>query len=683
LRTAGYATQFMTAVVPSSGVFAEIDTFTNSTGPQTRLYGAAAADLNGDQFIDLATINEVSSDVRVFLSLADGSGLFGSMLSPQTIGLESSPNDTADFNNDGKVDICVGAADSETVSILLGAGDGTFSSVVQIPVGMEPHGVATLDVDGDGDIDIVNANVGSDDLSLLLNNGSGTFAAPTFFDSGIGGEWGLTAADMNGDGITDLVVAGTGGQIRTLLGNGDGTFTPAGPGQSTGGAVWQVVLGDLNGDQILDAATANDGDATVGVLLGQGDGTFDPVTTLSIGAHTPAVDLGDLDGDGDLDLVASSFSGGYWRRFANDGTGTFTFVEDIPAPSNPSCSILFDFDNDGDLDMALTDEIAETVDLDNIVLMENGGTPGDPPDCNPTPEACRIPIVAGKSKLQLKHASPGDGDKLGWKWLGAATMKDEFGNPLGSDDYALCLYEDGALIKTFSIPAGQLCAGKPCWHESAKGFSYADGDLTPHGVRTLKLAEGTEGRAKITLKGRGANLGLPDVGQLTGVLDVQIRKTSGGPCWGATFTPPFKKNDGTTLKAISDTPLTVTTTTSTTSTTLAPIWSAIHANVIGPMCGGCHGGSGGLSGLGNCNTAHANLVNVASVRLPTMDRVEPGDPATSFFMHKLDGTQNMFDAQCLGGSCQSRMPLGGPYLDQGVLDAIRTWIMDGALNDCP
>jgi hypothetical protein len=50
---------------------------------------------------------------------------------------------------------------------------------------------------------------------------------------------------------------------------------------------------------------------------------------------------------------------------------------------------------------------------------------------------------------------------------------------------------------------------------------------------------------------------------------------------------------------------------------------------------------------------------------------------------KLDGMQSTFNAQCSGMFCGSQMPLGGPFLDQSVRDAIRTWIMDGALNDCP
>ena len=107
--------------------------------------------------------------------------------------------------------------------------------------------------------------------------------------------------------------------------------------------------------------------------------------------------------------------------------------------------------------------------------------------------------------------------------------------------------------------------------------------------------------------------------------------------------------------------------------------------MIGPSCGSCHGpsGLGSLSGLHDCNLGYASIVNVASSRLPTMDRIEPGDPSLSFLMHKLDGTQTNFNAQCVGGSCGATMPLNQPQLTQGERVAIRLWITNGAVNDCP
>ena len=95
--------------------------------------------------------------------------------------------------------------------------------------------------------------------------------------------------------------------------------------------------------------------------------------------------------------------------------------------------------------------------------------------CTPAPSDCRLPIALAKSKLQLSDRSPSDKDKLAWSWSkGEATNKADFGNPLATDDYVLCLYEDGALVQSFDVPAGGICGSKSCWKESSKGFSYKD-----------------------------------------------------------------------------------------------------------------------------------------------------------------------------------------------------------------
>jgi hypothetical protein len=310
--------------------------------------------------------------------------------------------------------------------------------------------------------------------------------------------------------------------------------------------------------------------------------------------------------------------------------------------------------------------------------------------CMPAPAACRTTTAARRSSILLRDKTPDTADSVTWKWTrGMGTTKSDFGDPLAATDYALCLYANGALVQGWAIPAGDTCGGKPCWKASAKGFSYADKERTPDGIQALKLVEGAAGRAKITLTGKGPALALAGLDTLAGTLDVQMQRAGGAPCWGARFTPPFQKQDATQLRAVSDDPTitttTTTTTTSTTTTTLAASWSMIQAQVIGTTCGGCHGGAGaaGLAGLDDCNAGHAALVDVAATELPTMARVAPGDPSASWIMHKLDGTHAAFAASCVSGFCGAQMPHGGPPLPAAVRDALRAWIRDGAVNDCP
>lgn len=366
LRQGGYAFMFWTAAAPAARQFNEIAVMSNRNmpGPNTRIYGAAGVDLNGDGFLDLSTVNEDSHDIRVFMNKADGTGLYHPFLQPPLpIGVEASPNEPADFNADGKPDIAAAASSSSSVWIALGNGDGTFMPAQEVPVGSTPHGLALLDADGDADLDIVTSNTSGNNVSLLLNNGSGVFGSAMNFEGGGAGEYGIATADMNNDGIFDLVVGAQASQrIIVHLGNGNGTFTQQ-PFASAGGSVWMVVVGDINGDGNMDVTTANGGSSSGSILLGNGLGGLSAPTVQATANHCVASDLGDLDGDGDLDWVLSSFGGGQWRIFTNNGAGVFTFDQLFSAVSNPSCSIILDIDNDNDLDIVLTDEIADLVTL--------------------------------------------------------------------------------------------------------------------------------------------------------------------------------------------------------------------------------------------------------------------------------------------------------------------------------
>jgi len=364
LRPGGWSWSFRVRAGTALKSFEEIDSMTVRTTPSVsaRVYGGGPADYDHDGWVDIAGICEDSSDVRMFLNQGTGTGLFDPFLVPTNpVGSTPSPNEHADFDGDGHLDLVTANTGGTNVSLLLGNGDGTFAARTNWTVGSGPHGIAILDADGDGDLDVATSNTGVNNVALILNNGLGGFGPPTFFEGGGDGEYALCAADMDNDGLTDLVVGAIQSQeVIVHLSNGNGTFT-AQPAEDAGGAVWMMQAGDLNNDGNMDVTCANSFSGNGAAILGDGNGGLGTPQTVPACSHSVATDVGDLDGDGDLDWAISCFGGSSFEFYENDGAGNFTFDQSITADANGSCAALVDIDNDRDLDVLLFDEIADTI----------------------------------------------------------------------------------------------------------------------------------------------------------------------------------------------------------------------------------------------------------------------------------------------------------------------------------
>lgn len=103
---------------------------------------------------------------------------------------------------------------------------------------------------------------------------------------------------------------------------------------------------------------------------------------------------------------------------------------------------------------------------------------------------------------------------------------------------------------------------------------------------------------------------------------------------------------------------------------LTPDFASIQANVFTPVCSPCHAGAGAPQGLRlDAASSYASLVGVPSSEVPGLLRVEPGDPANSYLVQKLAGNASVGD----------RMPSGQPALPEATIQAIRQWIVDGAM----
>ena len=174
------------------------------------------------------------------------------------------------------------------------------------------------------------------------------------------------------------------------------------------------------------------------------------------------------------------------------------------------------------------------------------------PGCGPAPATgCRAPVASGQAALFLRNSNVPDKDNLQWKWnRGAATPKTDFGTPTIGTSYQLCVYDGGALRVSVPMPAGGVCAGRPCWKENAVGFQFGDKSAL-HGVTRLTLKSGfAPGKSKILLKGRGANLALPIL-PLAEPVTVQLRN-SAGFCWEAVYSAPAIRNQPDQFKDKSD-----------------------------------------------------------------------------------------------------------------------------------
>lgn len=276
-----------------------------------------------------------------------------------------------DFNGDGIPDLAVVNQTAGTVTVMLGNGDGTFTTKSIPQTGISPAYVAVADFNGDGILDMAVTNYGSNNLTVLLGNGDGTFTATATRPETGDGPDSITVGDFNGDGIPDLAVANyDGNSVTILLGNGDGTFT-TGASPLTGVNPSSIAIADFNGDGIPDLAVVNSfaitdvsetGNGTVTVLMGNGDGTFTATATSpETGFGPDFVAVGDFNGDGIPDLAVANYCVAYGASCVNGtltvllgtGNGAFTSTGSLTTGSNPVSIAVGDFNEDGIADLVV------------------------------------------------------------------------------------------------------------------------------------------------------------------------------------------------------------------------------------------------------------------------------------------------------------------------------------------
>jgi hypothetical protein len=307
------------------------------------------ADFNGDTKPDLATADMGSNTVSVLLGKGDGS--FATRASYRT---SRSPWDiaAADLNADGRPDLVTGSGeggDAARLVVFLNDGAGRFRRARSFH--LLAAAVVAADLNGDGVVDLATVAERRRDFAVLLGTGGANFAPPQHYTGDREGSNDLELGDMNGDGRLDAVLVTNREKLAVRLGNGDGTFgaeraTPATDEEEN---MLDVTLADLNHDGRLDATTASFyGD--VGVFLGRGDGTFAGRANYSTVGKADSVTVADYDGDGHVDLAVSGYDYiPFVRRGRGDGTfGKAQYLEWTLA----DYGVVADFNQDGRPDLA-------------------------------------------------------------------------------------------------------------------------------------------------------------------------------------------------------------------------------------------------------------------------------------------------------------------------------------------
>ncbi len=339
----------------SSGSFRAAKGFPVGDEPQF----VRTVDMDDDGIIDIVSIDQFQNKVVFMKGVGDGT--FTNMgqvpLDPSTTAIAGYLQ-IHDFNEDGQPDVATTINSTGEFRLIRNAGNLPLDTPLagdSTTVGSSPLGFDAGDLNGDGHLDTVVANSGDNTIQVLIGGGDGTFSAR--------GAVGAPArplvpliGDWNADGDLDVAVLtgeADGTDTRLLIYAGDGAGNLAFEGEQVLPQLSTVLQsGDFNEDGLIDLAASQPQVQSDEVLVLQNNGNFSfDLQRLKLGFRMGTLEVFDVNQDTHLDLVVP-LGDGELVLALGDGTGQFPTIlppagEQFPAPGNISTSAFADVNGDG------------------------------------------------------------------------------------------------------------------------------------------------------------------------------------------------------------------------------------------------------------------------------------------------------------------------------------------------